>query len=511
MKKGYYKGTIIRVAWIALSIILQLALWIGIFFLWDAHTEWSMVLLTLFTLICITYILREDDYAEVKISWIVFLVALPLTGLVCYLFLHRPHKTKKQKQAEERRAERLATEMRTLGGITLEEGVKNPYIKRQMQYLQDIATSPVQSNTQTTYYGLGEEFLASFLDELRGAQRFIFLEYFTIEEGEAWSQIEAILIAKAAQGVDVRVLYDEAGNFFTLTPKFSKYLEKHGVSCLSFNAYSHILNASYNNRDHRKICVIDGNVGFTGGINLSDCYFNITVRHGHWKDTALKLQGDGVYNLTVMFLSMWESVSKVEEHYPDFLPTKGYVSDGLVQPFYDDPCDDNPVGETIYMSMLNMAHDYVYITTPYLIISRERKVALTTAAKSGVQVKMILPGVPDKKMIQFVSRSYYKDLIKAGVEIYEYTPGFVHAKMFISDDESAVIGTINLDYRSLMLHYECGVWLYQNSSVMDMKEDFLETLTRCTPITENPLKARGLRRFINFLAIGILRVLAPLL
>ncbi|MFI3324846.1 MAG: cardiolipin synthase [Clostridia bacterium] len=504
------RNAVFRIGLILASLILQLTLWYGITLLLGNYSNLSFVILLLISTLCITYIILKEGYSEVKISWIVFIFLLPVTGVFFYLTFSGQVLIKGRKEINKKINQRLKSQIKPISSFDVDDIVNRQDVKRHIRYLNDIALSPAQINTQTQYYKVGEEFLEPLLDELKKAEKFIFLEYFTIKEGEVWSRIEKVLFDKASKGIEVRVMYDEIGSLFTVDKEFSKKLLKNGVKCEVFNPYANIITAGYNNRDHRKICVIDGNVGFTGGINIADEYFNKFEKHGHWKDTAIKLKGEAVYNLTVMFLAMWESVTKKEENFEKYMPTEKYNSDGIVQPFYDNPYDGNAVGETVYMNILNTACNYVYITTPYLVISREMIVALTTASKSGVDVKIITPQIPDHKIIQFLSRSFYQELIDAGVEIYEYSLGFIHSKMFVSDDETAVVGTINLDYRSLLLHYECGVSIYNNSSIKDIKKDFLDTLNISTQIKDSPIKLTGIKGFFNFLALGILRIFAPL-
>ena len=350
------------------------------------------------------------------------------------------------------------------------------------------------------------------LEELEKAEHYIFLEYFIIEEGQMWDPILEILRRKAAQGVDVRVLYDDLGCIFKLPDGYDKLLESYGIRACVFNPFIPVLNLRMNNRDHRKICVIDGHTGFTGGINLADEYINVRELHGHWKDTAIMLKGDAVWSLTVMFLTMWDFVkgekSDYELYRPQIHQNVQYPHDGLVQPFTDNPLDNEPVGENVYLNMINRAQRYVYITTPYLIISNEMMTALTNAAKSGVDVRIITPHVPDKWYVHMVSQAHYSQLIEAGVRIFEYTPGFIHAKSFVADDLYAVVGTINLDYRSLYLHFECATWLYRCSCIAAIYEDFKHTQEVSQEITLADCRAVPFRKR---LLRNVLKVFAPLM
>ena len=299
-----------------------------------------------------------------------------------------------------------------------------------------------------------------------------------------WEKILEILERKVQAGVEVRVMYDGTCAMFDLPYRYPEELKAKGMQCKMFAPIRPILSTHYNNRDHRKILVIDGKVGFTGGVNIGDEYINRVEKHGHWKDTAVMLKGDAVQGLTMMFLQMW-NVTEKEPEYGKYLQKaeKGSQAKGFVLPYGDSPFDDEPVGETVYMDILNRAKKYVHIMTPYLIIDQSMITALTFAAKRGVDVKLILPHIPDKKFAFALAKSHYKELLKAGVRIYEYTPGFVHAKIFTSDDEKAVVGTINLDYRSLYLHFECAAFLYQVEEIAEIEKDFQRTLEKCQEVT----------------------------
>ncbi|MDD5879236.1 MAG: cardiolipin synthase, partial [Clostridiales bacterium] len=325
------------------------------------------------------------------------------------------------------------------------------------------------------------------VEELKKAKHFIFLEYFIIEEGIMWNTILEILKEKAKEGVDVRVIYDDVGCVMKLPYKYGDKLEKYGIKCRVFNPFIPILTNRLNNRDHRKIAVIDGYVGFMGGINLADEYINSFEKYGHWKDAAILLKGDAVFNLTVMFLTMWDFINNSDDDYlkyrPENFTNEKYLSKGYVQPFDDSPLVNEPIGETVYLNLINKAKKYIYINTPYLIIDNEMATALKIAAKSGIDVRIVTPHIPDKWFVHAVTRSYYHSFIKDNIKIYEYTPGFMHSKTFVVDDEYAVVGSINLDFRSLYLHFECGAWLYKTDSVLKVKEDFLDTLELCQQIS----------------------------
>ncbi len=506
-----FRAVLPRLLVAVFSIALQLAVWVSVLIIFIDYADLITLAMLLLSIFCAGYIIISDTQNENKIPWIIVMFIMPVAGGIFYLNFGRYKINKKTKRVYQKIDKELKTAMEIVPDRAEELFSDDNDAYRQSQYIKKISNAPAYTDTEVTYFPLGENKLAAMKEELAKAERFIFMEYFIIERGKMWNEIEEILFDRAAAGVDVRLLYDDFGCLMTLPKNFRAKMIKNGIKCHVVNPFSHLFNANFNNRDHRKICVIDGNVGFTGGINLADEYINHIVKHGHWKDTAVMLKGAAVYSLCATFLSMWSAVTGEIENIADFAPTKSYKSDGVVQPYYDTPLDNEAVGETVYMNILNKADDYVYITSPYLIISREMAVALKTAAKSGVDVRIITPGIADKKFVHFLSRSYYRELINAGVRIYEYTPGFIHSKMFICDDKIAVVGTINLDYRSLSLHYENGVWFYSSSVVSTIKEDYLTTLLKTTEITLKSKILASSGNPIKFAFLALLRTFAPLM
>ncbi len=503
-------GVLARAVVMAFTAGLQIVFWVGLTVLLGSYADILILILAVLNICCTVAIIISDNYPEIKIPWIVVLHSLPVAGGIIYLVFgkHRDSRRKKRLRAQIETQQKNWAKAHLRIDENMVSGERNA--ARQSEYLRNIAFAPAYVNTEVTYFPLGENKFEAMLRELETAEKFIFLEYFIIEQGKMWNAIEEILIRKAQSGVDVRMMYDDLGCLTTLPGNFAKRLHKHGIDCRVFNPMRTLFNSNFNSRDHRKILVIDGNIGFIGGVNLADEYINEKVKYGHWKDTAVMLKGAAVHSLSVMFLSMWGELTQQIEEYSQYAPSQNYESDGVVQPYGDTPLDEDAVGETVYMGMLNSAKDYVYITTPYLIISREMLVSLSTAAKSGIDVRLMLPGIPDKKMVWFLSRSYYKTLLKAGVKIYEYTPGFMHAKMFVSDDENAVVGTINLDYRSLALHYECGVWMHRSSAVLKVKEDYLKTQAKCHEITLENHPYGGRLSLVKLALLGVLRTFSPL-
>ena len=349
------------------------------------------------------------------------------------------------------------------------------------------------------------------LEELRKAEHFIFLEYFIVQEGEMWNSILEILKEKAAAGLDVRMIYDDLGSVFVLPYRYDRTLESYGIKCEAFNKFVPFFSLVMNNRDHRKILIVDGHTAFTGGINLADEYINRKKKFGYWKDTGILVRGEAAVNLTAMFLTVWNTIRPTDKDFHNLLPhtyhSEAFPEDGFVQPYGDSPLDHETVGENVYLNMISAARKYLYIFTPYLIIDNEVMTALCLAAKRGVDVRIVTPGKPDKLMVFWVTQSYYKQLIQSGVKIYQYLPGFIHAKVFVCDDCYATVGTINLDYRSLYLHFECGVFLCHSKEILKIREDAIETMKQSKEVTAEEVKKKLPIR----LAQVLLRIFAPLL
>ena len=499
-----------RVVITALLIVLQALLLFGFIWKLDNYFVYFYAGSVLLSLLITLGIINSKSNPAYKIAWLIPILLFPVFGGLIYLLFGSDRTGRYLRK----KLQGIGTEMdNVIGEAHRRSGAEQlpPDAANQSRYISHCAYCPPYQNTTTEYLPLGEVKFERMVEELKKAKHYIFLEYFIIQEGKMWNTILDILRQKAAEGVDVRVIYDDMGCIMILPTGYDKTLEQMGIKCRVFNPFVPILSSRFNTRDHRKICVIDGNVGFTGGINLADEYINAYEKHGHWKDTSILLKGEAVFNLTVMFLSMWDYLDGTtgKTDYSRYYPTvwdenaKGYV-----QPFADNPLDDEAVGETVYLNLINKAKRYVYITTPYLILSSEMFTALTSAAKCGVDVRIITPHVPDKWYVHAVSRSHYQPLIEAGVKIYEYTPGFIHAKTFVVDDDYAVVGTINLDYRSLYLHFECAVWMYQTPSVAQVRDDFFKTQQISQEITLEECRSLS---FPRRLGRSVLRVFAPLM
>ena len=498
-----------RVVLTALLILIQALLLFGIIWKLNNYFIYFYAFSVLLSLLLTLRIINNKSNPAFKIAWLIPILLFPVLGGLVYLVFgsDRTGKYIRNKMG------RIEKEMQDgISKANERSGIEKmpPDVVNQSHYISNSAHCPPYKNTTVEYLPMGEVKFERMVQELKKAKRYIFMEYFIIQEGTMWNTILDVLEEKAKEGVDVRVIYDDMGCILTLPTGYEKTLREKGIQCQIFNPFIPILSSHFNTRDHRKICVIDGNVGFTGGINLADEYINGYEKHGHWRDTAILLKGEAVFSLTTMFLSMWDYLIKKEgEDYAAYYPDSwDENAQGIVQPFADNPLDDEAVGETVYLNLINKAKRYVYITTPYLILSNEMVTAMNTAAKSGVDVRIITPHVPDKWYVHAVSRSYYEMLVEAGVKIYEYTPGFVHAKTFVVDDEYAVVGTINLDYRSLYLHFECAAWMYKASCVTDVRDDFLKTQQMSQEITLEECRNISIPRRLGR---SVLRVLAPLM
>lgn len=495
---------------IILLLALQLIFIFIIFQSFAVHYAYLHIVFSTVAIVLAIYILNSSENPAYKLAWIVPLVIVPIFTVVLYIILKNQFSTRKVRNLYAKKAANTRPFLRTNEQIMSYLHENEPDFYKLANYVDKSGGYPVCGNTEVTYFPLGEDKYKAMLEELQKAQEFIFMEYFIIDDGEMWREIVKILLEKAKAGVEVRLLYDGMGSQFTLPFRYKKKLTDQGVKCLVFNPFRPMLSTIQNNRDHRKILVIDGNVAFNGGVNIADEYINRKERFGHWKDTAVMLKGDGVWNFTMMFLQMWEVISGDKTEYNMYRPTvKNVVNNGYVIPYGDSPLDDENVGELVYMDMINNAKDYIYISTPYLVPDNEMLTALGYAAKSGVDVRIITPEIPDKWYVSVITKSFYRDLETLGVKVYEYKGGFNHAKMFLSDDKSAVVGTINLDYRSLYLHFECATYMYKTSCIKDIKADFDDMFeNHCHRITHDDINNRSF--WSRFMSV-ILRTIAPLL
>lgn len=513
----FLKSLFGRLFFIVLSVLLQI-LWFVLFItVLGMRYPFFAGTVRALSFAIVLWIVNKRVNPSYKLAWTLLILALPLVGFPIYLMFGSSRvakKTREQFEQVQKNSFALAQEdLRDRGAILAQDVLA----AGQSAYLSSFAQSPLYRRTKTEYFPEGDLLYQAMIRELKAAKHFIFLEYFIIDNGEMWSSILGILEQKAMEGLDVRVIYDDVGCVNTLPAKFYRELRSRGIRCEVFNPFRPIISVILNNRDHRKIMVIDGHTGFTGGINLADEYINRKKRFGHWKDTGIMLHGEAVWSFTLMFLRMWSVITassedlnenSLQKFRTDCWHPECFETDGFVQPYGDSPLDEETVGENVYLHIINQAKRYVHIFTPYLIIDEEMMKALCLAAKSGVDVRIVTPGIPDKKLVFCLTRSYYEQLIEAGVAIYEYTPGFLHAKCFVCDDEIATVGTINLDYRSLYMHFECGVWMFRSAAVGQVKQDMEQTMAKSRRITLEDCRGQ---KWIMRLTQSVLRLFAPLL
>ena len=508
-----FKLVFSRFGLVAISILAQF-LWYALVILiaseYSVYINWSLRALSL---IAILGLIKHEKHVTRTLSWVIIILIFPLFGGILYLAiganLYMSPRLKSIVTSRKNMSKYLKQDQLVIDEI--KKGDKDVF--SQLNYISKHANYPVYFNKEDSieYYSLGDYCFPKMIEELKKAKKFIFIEYFIINtSGEVWNTILEILEQKVQEGVDVRVIYDDFGSIWTVPSSYYKTLEKKGIKCIAFNRLIPIVAFLMNNRDHRKVMIIDGNVAFTGGMNLSDEYVNKKERFGHWKDCAVKIQGEAVWNMTCMFLKNWNVYKSDDTNYEKFKPTKIFNNrkrDGFIVPYGDNPLDSENVGEAVYLNIINQSNEYVYIFTPYLIIDNEMISALTLAAKRGIDVRLVTPSIPDKKLVNMMTKSYYEMLIDAGVNIYEYKPGFIHSKVFVCDDMVATVGTFNLDYRSLYLHFENGVFMYKCKAVQDVKNDCLETFKKSRLITKKECRTGLIKGAFQ----AVMRVFAPLL
>lgn len=512
--KRHRRTIVNRIILTALFLIIQIWWLVSGFFALTENSAEIDAFLRLLSVIAVIYIVCKDENPSYRLIWIILILAFPIFGGLLYAAAGEKKPSKRMNKRIDATKEKYLPQLENGSGVLDEIRSSDPRVYSTCKYIRDLSGYAPHGNTQVKYYPLGEKMYADMLEELRKAEHFIFLEYFIISEGLMWNTIAKTLIEKAQSGVDVRIIYDDMGCVALLPPKYYQKLEKisPNIKCLAFNPVIPVLSMVMNNRDHRKLMIIDGHTAFNGGINIADEYINEAHPYGHWKDTGVMLKGSAAVNFTEMFLELWHTFRDIDDT-PDL---SGYSpvrfgslpdSDGFVQPFYDTPLDSEALSENVYIDIVNQAEKYVYIFTPYLIPDDCMKNALCLAAKRGVDVRIVTPGIPDKKPIYRLTRANYKPLLSAGVRIFEYSPGFIHAKSFVCDDKIGVVGTINLDYRSLFLHFECGTFMYKCSAISDLRDDHTDTMDKCREITADNIS----KYYRGTMFDALLRVIAPLL
>lgn len=514
MRRAWFNALLRRRAAVAVLLVIQIAFLAWLLVTRSRSSVYVNVALQLLSIICVFVVVLRRSKGAFKLSWVILILSFPMFGGLLYLLSTFESSTRLYRKRLKRTDKELVRPALDGCGCYDTAAVALPSYTASIRYLDGYAGFPIWDGTDTEYLSPGEDYHACLLRELERAERYIFMEYFIVEEGVMWDPILDILKRKAAEGVEVRMMYDDIGCFFLLPKDYRAKLESFGIKCRVFNPFTPFLTVLQNNRDHRKICVIDGKVAFTGGINLADEYINAKSRFGHWKDAGIVMRGDAAWSFAVMFLQMWRMSAVRDEPVEDYQkykatpdPFERREARGYVQPYADSPMDYDNVGEHVYMQMITGARRYLYINTPYLIIDDSMVSTLTLAAKSGVDVRIVTPHQWDKRFVHMTTRSYYRDLIRGGVRVYEYTPGFIHSKTFVADDEVATVGTTNLDFRSLYLHFECGVWMCRTPAVAQIKEDFLRTLDLCEEMTEESCRGSLFDRAMQ----PLLRLFAPLM
>ena len=507
-RKGILSLIFSRFLIILILLIVQALFYVSVFLWFRKYATAFYAFTLIFTIVMLVYLFMSSMDASAKLTWLLIIAILPLAGAFMFLFTLSNAGHRLLKKRTEAAIQATKDIIPQPEGVLKELEQNGSDVDDLVTYLNRSNCFPAYKNTDVKFFHLGEEKFAAMLEELKKAESFIFMEYFIIEEGYMWGKILDILLEKAAAGVEVRVMYDGMCEMSTLPVDYWKLLEKKGIHAKPFAPILPVLSTYYNYRDHRKILVIDGKVAFNGGVNLADEYINRKERFGHWKDTAVMLKGEAVKSFTLLFLQMWNTDEKEPVYLPYLQHTEKVEADGYVIPYGDCPLDDDKVGEAVYMDILNRAGSYVHVMTPYLILDGELETALRFAAQRGVDVKLILPGIPDKKGAYSLAKSHYHRLIEAGVHIYEYTPGFVHAKVVVSDDDRAVVGTINMDYRSLYHHFECATFMFRTACITDIEKDFQDTLALCRKVTPETIKNEKL----SYKLLGsVMKFVAPLL
>ena len=484
---------LVQVCWIA-SLYLRLA----------EYAAWLNSVMVVLSVLIILFLVRKDENPAYTIAWMALIGITPVFGGLMYLFWGNKRPSRQMR----RRMEAVDHRHRGLVAQRPDQVEElDPRMQALSSYVAQYGPWPAWKGTSSRYFSSGEAMFPHLLEDLRRAERFIFLETFIIRPGRMWNAVEEILREKAAAGVDVRVIYDDMGCLTTVPSGFVIRLERAHIRCIPFNPVVPLISLVMNHRDHRKIVVIDGNIAYNGGTNFADEYINEEERFGYWKDAAIRLEGAAVWNFTVMFLNFWNAFRPREEDYSAFRPTVRVAGDGVVQPYADSPLDEERLAESVYRDIIDQARDYVYIFTPYLAIGEDLLNSLKLAAKRGVDVRLVLPAIPDKKMVFRLSRSYYRQLLRAGVRIYEFTPGFIHSKCYVSDDRVAVVGSINMDYRSLYLHFECGTLLMNGSQVLAVRADAEKTFAQSRRITLSDCRTS----LAGTLLDDLLRLVSPLM
>lgn len=505
MKKASFGSKIqARIVISALIIIIELLLLVQAILSFASGLLWVYTAAEIISFFTVVHIVTKRGNQSYKIMWIIFIMAIPVFGVLAYLLWGggrvMPHLKKRMAESENKYFSYLK-QSDASNSLSFNDMLHY----RQAAYLKTDSGFPVYKNTKSEFFSSGEAYFGALLSELSKAQKYIFIEFFIIGEGYMWNEILQVLKEKSASGVEIKIIFDDFGSIKRQSKEFISELKSANIEVAVFNPIRPSLDVFLNNRNHRKIVIIDGKIAFTGGINIGDEYINEIARFGHWHDSAIMLEGEAVNSFIAMFCSMWEFVTHKELNIKTLIAAHEPLNEGFYIPYCDNPLNSTKPAQGIYTQIINTAQKYVYITTPYLILDSTMTAALCLAAKSEVDVRIITPAKPDKWYVHPVTQYYYSELLEAGVKIYEYTPGFIHSKLFVSDDSVATVGTVNMDYRSFNFHFECGVWCSGTKSVKQVKECFLQTAEQCSEIDlqawdKRPLAKKALQAILHLFA-----------
>lgn len=502
MRMAIKRGSIV-----VIGVIMQIFLSVFVLLAFGQKIAFVEGFYSILSVLLVLGIIKESKSLSKDLPWIIIIMVFPIIGALLYIVIGG--NLKKSKILKSINKSEAAGMKYLVQEKSVKEEIENQN-NGKLKYLMNYLGFPVTKNNDIKYYPFGELAYKDMLEELKQAKKFIFLEYFIIKKGKMWDEILNILEQKASEGIEIRLIYDDMGCIAFLPSDYPKKIEEKGIKCIAFNKLNPFLGVILNNRDHRKMMIIDGKTVFSGGMNLADEYINIEHPYGVWKDNGIRIKGDAVWNFTVMFLNMWNSYRNQDKNYKKYkynFKEENIKTNGYLVPYGESPLDNEITGENVYLNLINQAEKYVYIFTPYLIIDTDMINSIILASKRGVDVRMVVPGIPDKKIVYSLTTSYFETLIKNGIKIYKYTPGFVHSKVFVSDDKYATVGTINLDYRSLYLHFECGVFMQDVKEISDVKKDLVDAIAESHLVTKN----EATPRFLKGLWQAVLRLFAPLM
>ena len=500
-------NNIIKLIILLVGIIIQIVVFLFLYSATNQLSNYGRIIFTVIQFLSVIYIIYKDQNAAYKIVWIILLMFLPIAGFVAYLLWGNNKSPKYIKEEINKNDNKTRIILPQYEEII--DDIKNLDRKKEAKFIINGTSYPIYNNKKIEYLKIGEEYYEKLLKDLKQAKEYILIEYFIISDGKMWNEIYEILKEKRKQNVKIYIIFDALGSLFKKPKHLKEQLEEANIEYLAFNPLTTFIRSYINYRDHRKIVVIDGKVGYTGGINIGDEYINLTHRLGHWKDCGVRIEGEAIKSLISIFFTLW-NMNKENVNYESYINEIEQTSkeQGYVIPFSDNPHNKiNPMQNT-YINIINNAKKYIYIMTPYLILDSETEQALINTSLSGINIKIITPYIPDKKLVNACTKSFYGKLLEAGIEIYEYKPGFIHSKVILSDDEVSIVGTANFDFRSFYLNYECGIWMYSTKEELNIKQDFEETLKQCEKIE---LKVWEKRKLDIRIIEALLRLISPLL